>query len=1722
MKNLLFLFAMLLQLSSWAQIQKVWDRALSGSDIEDPVFVHKNALGGVDVIAKMRGQGFDNDVAYGEHDYWFCRLNKSGQIIPGSNRTYGGSGVDFCKSAVKATDGGYLICGVSFSGASGNKTGAIPANNNSVLWIVKIDSVGTLMWQKQIGFNGTAGFTGSIDFYRGPIACNTTSGYAIVFNTKNTNNSSSANIYSTYVVTLDAFGNLGSPHVMNIAAYPQNNTGQAQNNINPRFITQLSSGNLLVTGYGHPAGDGTKREGVAILCNAGGTQQSFKTYTSSGPCEIISVREISPGGDQVYFAKSQHNSTAGFSRTVSSKSVTGQNDIWVFKTDNAWTLLGSGQNAIGSGGEILPDNLVIQCSNNGFYSNSKAYIFLQAQNTGYDRAEAGQGGYDYWLVEYDYTLNAVTKEKSFGGSGTELAKALFVDANSAFLFGNSNSPLSGDKTEALKAGTYDLWVVKACLGVTAATIANALYKHANWFLWPCEGSFLTVSVNNVNPDYVYKWYDAATGGNLLGTGTAYALGVIASGQTTTIWVEAANRTCTVRTKVNVSSIKTPPAPTITGSTVICPGATLSLNGVMNTIGQPAGSFYKFRWYNSSMQFLTNNTTYTQTNCTSNFTLYLSVIDSLPANPTANRPLTVCESPLTTINVVIDNAPAPIISYTNPICIYNTTALSVTNSSGYTVNWFNSIGNQIGSGNPFPYTNSGMTDQLSCEMVSSLASCHSVKTSFVVAVQHASPAVPMIQNTYPGNLGLYLFPTCSNFSAVMSVQSPVGSQAYKWYDAPTGGNLVNTGTSNTIPNVVYNGTYQYWVLADDGTCISTRRNVKVNTLKTPGAPQITTPTTNICKGDNLVLNATLDNSTQAGGIFILRWYNSANQLIKTGNTLVVPNMQSTATFYCAEVDSIPFNYFSGLGPFTCEGPKVSRQVTVEVVPDPIVPFTNPACIYMPTTLSVTNASGYTVKWYNPAGTVIQTGTSFIYQNSKMSDTVLCDMTSSLGCKSQKITLIINVQHVSPVAPTFQNTYTLAATSIYPTCSNTSGTINVKFPVSSYTYNWYDASAGGNLVNTGNSNIIPSVNYNSTYEYWVSAYDGVCISNRANVKVKPIKTPGLPKVISTVTHLCQNDTLVLIAKKDTSTQPGGTFFCRWYNASNQLLHTGDTLRVPKIKTTSTYYCAEVDSIPYNYFPNLGPYICEGSKVSWLITVDSTVAPVLSYTNPTCIYNSTTLSASNIGSNAVNWYDLSGNNIHAGNPFIYTNTNNADTIFCEFTSSIGCKSNKTPAVINIQHVSPSAPSFQNTYAQSGTEIMPTCSNSSAVISVKLPNSNYNYYWFDAPALGNIVNVGTANNLSTINYNSNYEYWVSANDGTCISDRKQVKIKPLKTPGLPQIQGVTSHICRYDTLILVASKDTSTQAGGSFLIRWYNASNQLLHTGDTLIVPNISNSGTYYCAEVDSIPFNYFPNLGHYSCEGPKTSRLIVVDTVANPIVSIPFVACTNTNIPLTVTNAASVFISWYNASGGLLSNSISYTIPHINSTDTIYTQATGLNSCKSKKVQSIIIPQKPTADFMSPKTLLNSGDIIQFTNQSTGGNTWQWNFGDGSFSTSKNAWHYFYNPGFYNISLITTSSVGCADTITKSNYIQVGSISGVSEYSLFKDVKIYPNPFSDGIRINVPSSFKSVHVSIYDLTGKELGTYILTGEQFLPLQNLNSGVYILKMATDDETLNIKIVKE
>lgn len=112
-------------------------------------------------------------------------------------------------------------------------------------------------------------------------------------------------------------------------------------------------------------------------------------------------------------------------------------------------------------------------------------------------------------------------------------------------------------------------------------------------------------------------------------------------------------------------------------------------------------------------------------------------------------------------------------------------------------------------------------------------------------------------------------------------------------------------------------------------------------------------------------------------------------------------------------------------------------------------------------------------------------------------------------------------------------------------------------------------------------------------------------------------------------------------------------------------------------------------------------------------------------------------------------------------------------------------------------------------------------------------------------------------------------------------------------------------------------------------------------------------------------------------------------------------------------------------------------------IVVKGTGANLCSDTTFAFVKIYPNGTAAFNA--TTACPGVAVQFTDNSTTpvGNIteWDWNFADGSTSTTQNPTHVFTTEGVYNVTLISTSSVGCKDTVTNPVLITSGVNSDFS---------------------------------------------------------------------------------
>lgn len=154
-------------------------------------------------------------------------------------------------------------------------------------------------------------------------------------------------------------------------------------------------------------------------------------------------------------------------------------------------------------------------------------------------------------------------------------------------------------------------------------------------------------------------------------------------------------------------------------------------------------------------------------------------------------------------------------------------------------------------------------------------------------------------------------------------------------------------------------------------------------------------------------------------------------------------------------------------------------------------------------------------------------------------------------------------------------------------------------------------------------------------------------------------------------------------------------------------------------------------------------------------------------------------------------------------------------------------------------------------------------------------------------------------------------------------------------------------------------------------------------------------------------------------------------------PSVVCSGQAITFTNTSVPAATTSNWNFGDGSTSASINpvhtYTAA---GTYTVTLNASDANSCAGSSTSIVTVNQTPVASFTgSPLTACSAPLAVTFTNSSTGGSVYSWNFGDGNTSTAANPTNTYTATGSYNVTLHLTNASGtCSDSIVKNAYVVI----------------------------------------------------------------------------------------
>jgi hypothetical protein len=169
------------------------------------------------------------------------------------------------------------------------------------------------------------------------------------------------------------------------------------------------------------------------------------------------------------------------------------------------------------------------------------------------------------------------------------------------------------------------------------------------------------------------------------------------------------------------------------------------------------------------------------------------------------------------------------------------------------------------------------------------------------------------------------------------------------------------------------------------------------------------------------------------------------------------------------------------------------------------------------------------------------------------------------------------------------------------------------------------------------------------------------------------------------------------------------------------------------------------------------------------------------------------------------------------------------------------------------------------------------------------------------------------------------------------------------------------------------------------------------------------------------------------------------------------------------------------------------------------TDANGCTASDTVVVGLYPTPTAAFNQTSV----SQTTTFTNTSTGGSTYFWDFGDGNTSTAMDTIHTFTTPGTYNVCLTVTSSNGCTATTCTSVTV---TNTGIHENMAAAGISLYPNPATNTIWLNAITQLEAVQIAIVDMLGKTVvvKSYPDLTQQSIDITALHPGNYIVQIST------------
>ncbi len=392
-------------------------------------------------------------------------------------------------------------------------------------------------------------------------------------------------------------------------------------------------------------------------------------------------------------------------------------------------------------------------------------------------------------------------------------------------------------------------------------------------------------------------------------------------------------------------------------------------------------------------------------------------------------------------------------------------------------------------------------------------------------------------------------------------------------------------------------------------------------------------------------------------------------------------------------------------------------------------------------------------------------------------------------------------------------------------------------------------------------------------------------------------------------------------------------------------------------------------------------------------------------------------------------------------------------------------------------------------------SCDNPTTIISLSSTTQLNDIKWTDQS--GRLIGEGQNIELSTAGL---YFVEVENMDG-CITNTSFNVDAEIELPqvNLPQPQEIN---CAHSFSTLVAEIDND-----DWTIEWLDESDNVIGAGPEI---EVSQSGIYF-----AVITNGYDCTLNYEVVVEENDDLPVIGELETIISD-----CENGQIRLQPYNTDLDSYRWTNHIGVTIStdNYLDLTEP---GTYLLY----GSNSLGCTTVERIVINANqfgiPNSSF---ETVQNNLEVL-FSNLTNGiVQSYEWNFGDGSFSTEENPTYIYSEPGTYVVTLLATHSCGVSESSLTIDISLDGQTTSVQTIEGVQQFTIHPNPANSLVNIDALLDIgDDVTVTITNALGESIFVEHFQ-QQIIALDyktsHLNVGVYTVQLSTAKGTIARQLV--